>query len=61
MAASVPNLLPLREVLRATSLSKSTLRRAINSGKFPAPVKITTRRVGWPADAISAWASGLAS
>lgn len=38
-----------------TGLSAATLYRQISTGKFPAPVSIGDRAVGWPSDVIEQW------
>lgn len=48
-------LLPLHDVISMTSLSKPTIYRAIRAKGFPAPVKISARRVAWKRDDIDAW------
>lgn len=40
--------LPIEEVLNRTGLSRRTLYNEISEGRFPKPVQLTTRRVGWP-------------
>lgn len=40
--------LPIEEVLSRTGLSRRTLYNEISEGRFPKPVQLTTRRVGWP-------------
>ena len=44
-----------RDVLDATSLSRTTLWRIMKSGQFPRPVRISPGRVGWRESAIIAW------
>lgn len=39
-------------VTTETGLSASTLRRMVERGEFPAPIKLSQRAVGWPAEAI---------
>ena len=48
-------LLRMRDVERITSLGKTTIKRKMADGTFPKPVKISTRRMGWPAYTIKAW------
>jgi prophage regulatory protein len=52
-------LLPLHDVTRITSLSKSTLYRLMDAKRFPQSVKISARRVGWKADEIEDFISNL--
>lgn len=44
-----------RDVLDATSLSRTTLWRVMKNGQFPRPVRISPGRVGWRESAIIAW------
>lgn len=37
------------------ALSRSTLDRLVNSGDFPAPIRITERRLAYSASAVEAW------
>lgn len=43
------------EVERRTGLKRSSLYAAVASGRFPAPVKLTTRSVGWLEQEVNAW------
>lgn len=43
------------DVEAATSLKKSTLYRLVRQGKFPRPIQLTPRRVGWDMEAVEAW------
>lgn len=38
-----------------TGLSRSTIYRLIQEGKFPAPIKIGERASGWKQSTIEAW------
>ena len=51
-------LLAIAVVIIATSLSKATIYRSIKSGTFPAPVKISARRVGWRSSDIAKFVAG---
>ncbi|MEP1202007.1 helix-turn-helix transcriptional regulator [Tateyamaria sp.] len=42
-------------VLEATGLSSATLHRILRTREFPAPVRITSRTLGWKASEIQAW------
>ena len=44
-----------RDVIETTSLSHSTIWRAMKDGRFPRPVLISPGRVGWRESAIIAW------
>lgn len=48
-------LLRLREVRRATGLSRSTIYRLAAEGRFPSPVKLTAHASAWREDELSAW------
>lgn len=49
--------LTLRDIVKETSLSRATLYRMIARGEFPAGLRISPRRVTWPAETIEAWKS----
>lgn len=40
---------------RGIPASRATLWRRVKAGTFPPPVKLGSRRNGWPADEIDAW------
>ena len=51
-------ILRLAEVLAMTGLSRSSLYRRINSGDFPAPIRLggaDSRAVGWRRSEVEAW------
>ena len=50
-------ILPIADVLIATGLARRTLYDEINHGRFPRPVQLTARRVGWPANEVEDWIS----
>jgi prophage regulatory protein len=50
-------LLSINKVTALTSLSKATVYRLVNTGDFPAPLKIGKARVAWRASAIGLWMS----
>lgn len=43
------------EVTAATTLSKTAIYEAMQQGSFPAPVRISARRVAWKASEVIAW------
>jgi prophage regulatory protein len=47
--------LRLREVLRRVALSKSSVYAMIGCGRFPPPIQLGVRSVGWPEHVIEAW------
>jgi prophage regulatory protein len=52
-------MLRTRDVLRLTGLSLSTLKRMVVDGRFPKPVRLSPRRIGWPARDVRAWLDSL--
>lgn len=55
------NLLRLNEVLSIVPVSRSTWYAGMKSGQYPAPVRISSRRVAWRANDIAkVVASGVA-
>ena len=52
-------LLRRSEVLQICGISKSTLYEMISQERFPAPVRISQRAVGWRAGDIRAWLESL--
>lgn len=48
-------ILRVREVCERLSISRSTLYAMINNGEFPAGIKITVQRVGWPESVVDNW------
>ena len=47
--------LRLPVVMARTGLSRSTIYAKIAAGKFPKPINLGARAVGWIADEIEAW------
>lgn len=47
----------LPEVLALCGRSKSSIYGAIKKGEFPAPVKLSSRSVGWIHSEIALWAA----
>ena len=45
----------MREMIARTSLSRSTIWRMARAGHLPAPVRITSARIGWRESQIAAW------
>ena len=43
------------EAVERTGLSKRTLYRKIERGRFPKQVQLSDGAVGWPVEAIDAW------
>jgi prophage regulatory protein len=44
-----------RDVARMTGISTRNIRRMFESGRFPRPLKLSTRRIGWPARQVKDW------
>ena len=53
-----PLILRLPAVLQATGLGRSTVYRMMAERKFPAPVKLNKRAVGWRHDDVRQWTNG---
>jgi prophage regulatory protein len=51
----VLRILRLPQIVDKTGLSQSTILREVDEGRFPRPIKIGRRAVGWVEDEISAW------
>ena len=47
------------EVMKLTGLSRSSIYLAVSKEKFPKPIKIGRRAVGWPNDVIEKWVQKL--
>lgn len=48
-------MLPIEAVIELTGLARRTLYQEISGSRFPKPVQLTARRVGWPAQEVEAW------
>jgi prophage regulatory protein len=48
-------ILKLPQVMEATALSRSSIYAYIQAKKFPAPVHLGVRAVGWHSEAINHW------
>ena len=48
-----------RDVVRVTGISLSTIKRMVNRGQFPQSLKISVRRIGWPAKDVYRWLEAL--
>ena len=48
-------ILRLREVMARTGLSRTTIYRWRRAGRFPQPVRLGTRNVGWIESELEAW------
>ena len=45
----------LRDLPRLAGVSESTIQRMVREGGFPAPLRLSARRVAWTAEMIAAW------
>lgn len=50
-----PRLLRLPAVLDLVGLRRSRLYELVAAGRFPKPVKLSDRAIGWPSDEVNAW------
>ena len=48
-------MLRANDVVRLTGLSLSTLKRMVLDGRFPNPVRLSPRRIGWQARDVKGW------
>lgn len=48
-------LLPRKAVVDRTGIGLRTMYKLIEVGKFPHPVQLSARRVGWVEDEVEAW------
>ena len=51
----LPRLLSKQQVVAATGLSRATIDRERRAGRFPPPIPLSPRRVGWSVDDIENW------
>ncbi|TFL13476.1 AlpA family phage regulatory protein [Pusillimonas caeni] len=54
--STIPMFYRMRDVLRMTALSRSTLYRRIADGSFPAPVSLGGAAKGWRRTDLEEWA-----
>ena len=54
-AANEARILRLKQTKERTGLSRSTLYALIKDGKFPTPISLGARAVGWLSSDIDAW------
>lgn len=57
MMVEIPSIqiLRLADVVRYVGLSKATVWRHVQQGRFPAPIKLTERAVGWRVIDVQEW------
>ena len=49
------------DLTRRLGLSRATIRRNVKAGRFPAPIKISQRAIGWRIDDVEAWIAAQAA
>lgn len=54
-----PIFLDLAGVAAATTLSKSSIQKAVRDGSFPKPRALSGRRVAWLLSEVEAWAQSM--
>jgi len=52
---TAPAILRRKQVEQLTGLSCSTLYSEMSKGRFPKPIKLTAKAVGWHINAIDTW------
>jgi prophage regulatory protein len=52
-------MLSMKDVVRLTGLSTSTIKRMVSTGLFPKPLRPSPRRIGWPASEVRVWTESL--
>ncbi len=55
MKAQKLKILRMPAVLELTGLSRPTVERWVRAGRFPAPLKLGERAIGWRLDEIERW------
>jgi prophage regulatory protein len=48
-------MLRMGEVVRLTGISGSTVKRMVIDGRFPKPMRLSPRRIGWKAGEVKTW------
>lgn len=48
-------IIKLCEVIQLTSMSRSSIYRAMAEDNFPLPIKLTSRSIGWPLASVEDW------
>ena len=57
IASGADPIVSKRETALLVGLSLSTLDRMVARKKFPSPIQLSVRRIGWPLSSIQAWIS----
>lgn len=57
MSAAPPihRILPIGDVMKKTSLSRSVIYKEMSAGRFPCNVQLTPKRCGWVESQVDAW------
>ena len=58
-AIAASDVLRMPAVVRQTGLGRSTIYRLIANDRFPQPVMLTTRAVGWRKSDVDRWSESL--
>jgi len=53
--ASPARFVSIPEFVRRSSLSRATVYNLIEAGELPRPTRLTSNRVAWPEQIVSAW------
>lgn len=53
--AQTVSLLAMKDVVRRTSLSRTSIYRLVDADRFPRPVRIIDQRLGWVAAEVDQW------
>lgn len=53
--AEISSILTFDEVIKMTTLSRTTIYRLLKNGEIPPRIKIGKARVGWRKSAIESW------
>jgi prophage regulatory protein len=56
-----PEFLRMPSVLKKTGLGRSTIYRLMSENKFPAPVRLADRAVGWRRSDLDRWSAARPS
>ena len=48
-------ILRIGDVMQAVGLSRVTIWRWVRDGKFPAPIRLGSRHIGWRSEEVQAW------
>ena len=49
------------DLTRRLGLSRATIFRNVKAGRFPTPIKISQRAIGWRIDEVEAWIAARAA